>query len=537
MSLDTILNRPALVANSLDADIEKVNVVRRISNHMKGLYHATANSIRAVGVVSLATLVLGVVAEAGTYSGGTGEPNNPYLISTAADMNEIGAHPDDLDKHFKLMTDISLLDYTGEEFTIIGRDDELAFAGVFDGNDHRISNFTYNSTDKDWIGLFRFVNGENAEIKNLGLIHAEVDARTEPRTAVGLLVGCNSGRITNCYVEEGNVTAYRVVGGLVGWNDGTITNCCVNSSRIIGNNSVGGLVGWNYGTITNSYAAGCVTEDEEVIGGLVGGNFGTVIGCYATNNVTGNDSVGGLVGRNSKFSIITNCYATGSIIGETSVGGLTGTNWGGTIIHSYATGSVIGDSTVGGLAGWNGHSSEITKCYATGSVTGETLLGGLVGWNYGDGKITNSYATGSVTGNDYVGGLVGWNYKDGKITKCYATGGIEGTKMHIGGLLGSNTSECGRNYECKYGIINHSYWDTETSKQNTSDGGTGKTTTQMHQQLTFQDWDFINVWDIGENQNYPYLRVHSAGDLNHDFYVNMLDFAVLADKWLRDNEE
>ncbi|MHC4538118.1 MAG: hypothetical protein ACYS6K_29685, partial [Planctomycetota bacterium] len=42
------------------------------------------------------------------YSGGTGEPNNPYLIYTAEDLNKIGSESDDRDKHFKLMANIDL---------------------------------------------------------------------------------------------------------------------------------------------------------------------------------------------------------------------------------------------------------------------------------------------------------------------------------------------------------------------------------------------------------------------------------------------
>jgi len=75
---------------------------------------------------------------AGTYSGGDGSPENPYLIATAEDMNDIGANPDDWDAHFLLVADINLADYTGTQFNIIG-----GFTGVFDGNDHTISNFTY----------------------------------------------------------------------------------------------------------------------------------------------------------------------------------------------------------------------------------------------------------------------------------------------------------------------------------------------------------------------------------------------------------
>jgi len=58
------------------------------------------------------------------------------------------------------------------------------------------------------------------------------------------------------------------------------------------------------------------------------------------------------------------------------------------------------------------------------------------------------------------------------------------------------------------GIVTHSYWNIETSGEPNMCGNDdpncnnsyGKTTAEMHQQLTFLDWDFINTWNIGENQ-------------------------------------
>jgi hypothetical protein len=54
------------------------------------------------------------------YGGGTGESNDPYLIYTAEQMNEIGLHEEDWDKHFKLMVDIDLSAFTGTDYNIIG---------------------------------------------------------------------------------------------------------------------------------------------------------------------------------------------------------------------------------------------------------------------------------------------------------------------------------------------------------------------------------------------------------------------------------
>jgi len=51
---------------------------------------------------------------------------------------------------------------------------------------------------------------------------------------------------------------------------------------------------------------------------------------------------------------------------------------------------------------------------------------------------------------------------------------------------------------------------------------------------TFTDagWDFVEIWGIGENQTYPFLRTDPAGDLDHDKRVNLVDLAIMAMHWL-----
>jgi len=47
--------------------------------------------------------------------------------------------------------------------------------------------------------------------------------------------------------------------------------------------------------------------------------------------------------------------------------------------------------------------------------------------------------------------------------------------------------------------VSSSFWDIETSGQATSDGGTGKTTAEMHDIATFSGagWRIIAVADLG----------------------------------------
>jgi len=58
-------------------------------------------------LVLLAVGLLGSSTEA-KYGGGSGTADDPYLIYTAEQMNDVGANQDDWGKHFKLMADIVL---------------------------------------------------------------------------------------------------------------------------------------------------------------------------------------------------------------------------------------------------------------------------------------------------------------------------------------------------------------------------------------------------------------------------------------------
>ncbi len=288
----------------------------------------------------------GLTAQA-QYSGGTGEPNDPYLIYTAEQMNAIGANPNDWDKHFKLMADIDLAGYTGTAFNIIGTYASRPFTGVFDGNGHTISNFSYTSTDTDYIGIFVYVKGH---IKDLGLIASDVDGGTGD--CVGSLVGyLASGTISNCYAEGGSVSGDWRVGGLVG--------------------------ALNFGTIINSYATGSVSGNWD-IGGLVGDNYkGSITTSYSTSMVSGGNGVGGLVGSNNYYSDITQCYSAGAVSGEDNIGGLVGRN-SSFMTHCYSMGEVSGSQRVGGLVGFNDR-GHVNACYSTGAVSGNERVGGLVG--------------------------------------------------------------------------------------------------------------------------------------------------------------
>ncbi len=398
--------------------------------------------------IFLAIVFLPACVFAGTYSGGTGEPNNPYLIATAEDLNDIGNHIEDFNKCFLMVADINLADYTGTKFNLIGTfirygdPNNKPFLGVFDGNSYTISNFTYTIADTENIAMFTHLSS-GGQIKNLRLENVDVNAQSS-----------------------------NIVGSLVARNSGGIINNCFSAGVISGDRAVGGLVGFNDGVISNSYSA-VTTSGDRCIGGLVGTNiYGTILNCSVKGSVnSAHSGAGGLVGWNDY--IILNSYAECIVSGGSGIGGLVGMHCSGTISNCYSTGITEGDSAIGGLIG-EGDWGAVFNCYATAIVIGSTDLGALIGYG-----------------------------------------------------LDTFFSDC--------------FWDKDL---NPSIGGAGdivdpngtiaETTENMKKRSTFTDasWDFIDIWDIGENQTYPFLRTHPAGDIDHDDIVNFLDFAILADHWL-----
>jgi hypothetical protein len=400
------------------------------------------------------------------YSGGTGEPNDPYQIFTAEQVNVIGTDPNDWDKHFKLMANVDLSGFDGEEgrptFNVIGHAWLLpnrfngppglggtAFTGVFDGNGHTISHLVVN-VGSTCAGLFGAL-GSGAQVLNLRVVDVNVAGSG---SYIGGLVGLSfGGRIIGCRIAGVVAGTAGHVGGLVGYNMGAISQCC-NTCAVSGDDRVGGLIGWNFGSVTHCYSTGAVSGTSYA-GGLVGWNYGTLAQCYSTGAVSGTSYVGGLVGHNN-----------------------------GTVAQCYSSSFVSG----------TGHE-----------------VGGLVGTNMGGGSVEQCYSTGTVSGGESAGGLVGSN--GGVLVKCYSICSVSGTDNSVGGLVGCPWTWLGETKSD--GDVITCFWDTQTFSQATSAGGAGKTTAEMQTAKTFLDagWDFVDetvngpndVWKIAEGLDYPRL--------------------------------
>jgi hypothetical protein len=387
------------------------------------------------------------------YSGGTGEPNDPYQIATAADLIALGETPADYSKSFILTADIDLdPNLPGCKVfdkAVIAPDiapgtgiRELGFqgngfTGIFDGKGHTISHLTLDGGD--YLGLLGCLSF-GAEVKNLGVVDVNIIGSG----------GC--------------------VGGLVGWNGGSMTRCS-HSGLVSASWEVGGLVGQSRGDVTDCHSIGAVRGKGDV-GGLVGFNYGGAVArCYGGGTVSGTGDSGN------------------------GIGGLVGQNWG-FVTRCYSTGAARGGAKVGGLVGGNG--GEVTDCYSMDKVAGGSSIGGLVGVNW-------AYGRGGDPGGPPV-------ILPGLVARCYSTGQVTGTEDR-GGLVGSN--KYADEHETIEGAVSGGCWDIQTSGQTQSAGGTGLTTVEMQVAKTFLDagWDFVgetangsdDVWKVAEGLGYPRL--------------------------------
>jgi hypothetical protein len=436
------------------------------------------------------------------YGGGAGTPQEPYLINTPEQLNAIGANTADYDKYFKLMADLDMSGYDGEEgrpsFNSIGYhnsfSDRAYFSGGFDGNFKTISNLTIPQKTQ-YMAMFGATTIESI-IQNVVLqdVYSVSTLTPAPASSVGGLLGMSYGTVTNCSVS-GTVSGSYYVGGLIGYaGSGTILNC-TSSATVSGIGHLGGLIGHTYNiTVSRCKAEGNVnttSDSANWAGGFVGLNTLTTISdCAATGHVIGMGAdMGGFCGANGNGSLIEKCYSTGNVEGGSDwqtqeIGGFVGSNNEGIIQHCFSTGNVTGYQGIGGFAGVitksSTGSSTITQCYSAGTVQGQSNVGGFLGASY--------WASSSTTYSFY-----------------------DSTKAPIIPAVGYHQAGVVEIY--------------------------ARSTAQMKTQSTFTSygWDFADVWRMcTDGVKYPNLKAAylAMGDFVCPDGVLLTDYALFAQKWL-----
>ena len=164
---------------------------------------------------------------------------------------------------FFLTADLSIVIngsfYKGESWVPIGSSETNSFKGVFDGQGFVINELIIKDTN-DPAGLFGYVNGDKAVIKNVG-----VGGGITANAYAGGIVGClMAGTVENCWVGM-NVNGDKATGCIAGYmDDATIYNCAV------------------YGTATDNHKYGAIVGESTT--------NSTVQYCYYSND---NSSVSG----------------------------------------------------------------------------------------------------------------------------------------------------------------------------------------------------------------------------------------------------
>ncbi len=317
----------------------------------------------------------------GTYSGGTGTKEDPYWITSVADLLLLSASPADWNRAFILTTDLDLTGYVFDSALIapdMANDndhqgfDGTPFTGNFDGDFHTIAKFSIvDTTGADFLGLFGKID-DGGQVRNLILDNASITESGYESDSIGLLAGEeNSGGITRCGVS-GTIQ-------MIGDND-------YNFCWIIGG-LVGNLVN---GTINESYSSAGVLGGLSGLGGLVGSmTNGTVSDSYASGPVIGNFNVGGLAGIINSGVKIDKCYSVGWVKGATG-GGLVGNADATPVTNSF----------------WDVMTSNQLNSYGGTGLYTQNLMDRVLfeyyGWDFNDASIDGTPAVWKIrNGYDY----------------------------------------------------------------------------------------------------------------------------------------
>ena len=311
------------------------------------------------------------------------EDGKTYNVTSAEGLKNIAKL---VNEEWKLGINITLtadIDLKGIDWTPIGKDDNKAYTGTFDGNGKTITGLTVTGSYK-YAGLFGDID-ENGTVKNVVLEGVQITSDNSSGYAGGV-AGDSWGTIENCSVS-GSVSGTTFAGGVVGSQWGGSITGCNSSATVKGVIFAGGIAGeTNSGaSLTGCYATGDVTVE---------------------NNGTNNSHAGGVVGDNSNRSTVIACYAWGSVSGSGSgtiyVGGVTGNNTEGTLTACYhANGTVSSpDGTTGGVAGRNYKTYNdpvITACYWGSNSQTQGIGENQAGTTDGTTKVADGNWTNAVT--------------------------------------------------------------------------------------------------------------------------------------------
>ena len=272
--------------------------------------------------------------------GGKGTVEDPYLISTTGDFQQMALEPG---KNYKMVADVDMAK-ASQWWTPVKN-----FTGSLDGDGHTIYNLGVKTTE-DHAGLFGTLD-LNGIAKNLIFVNPTIEVTNSNQYA-----GVLAGETNYTYDGEGeatNVDSIFVYGAKISGDDQTFI-------------AAGGLVGSaNFKTKINncSFQGEITLPNSENVGGIVGQtrSASNVNACYANVNAIAKTVLGGIVGiagTPQDYCKFTNCEVRGQLTAENAVGGLVGYNYFNEISNVVSHADIVATKK----SAWNG--------YAAGGIIG-----------------------------------------------------------------------------------------------------------------------------------------------------------------------
>lgn len=224
------------------------------------------------------------------FEAGNGTETDPYIIATAAQLDEVRNFPSAC---FELSKDIDLSSYLNSNSS--GWTPIKDFTGKFDGKKHTIKGLWISLSSIENVGLFANIQGSSdnkrASVSNL-FVNISKKGITGGSSVGGICGSLSYGNIENCMVT-GDISGGSYVGGVVGRNNdnyysSSIISQCASSGNIIAtDDEVGGILGFKYGScsIENCYSIANVKAEDSYSSSVYGIGY-SAENCYFAGTIS-----------------------------------------------------------------------------------------------------------------------------------------------------------------------------------------------------------------------------------------------------------
>lgn len=223
------------------------------------------------------------------FEAGNGTETDPYIIATAAQLDEVRNFPSAC---FELSKDIDLSSYLNSNSS--GWTPIKDFTGKFDGKKHTIKGLWISLSSISNVGLFANIQGysdnKRASVSNLFVNISKKGITGESRVG-GICGNLSYGNIENCMVT-GDISGYQYVGGIVGDDNGrsSVSQCASSGNIIAIDGNVGGIAGNNSQScyINNCYSIANVKAEGSYYYTAYGIGY-SAEQCYFAGTISGTD--------------------------------------------------------------------------------------------------------------------------------------------------------------------------------------------------------------------------------------------------------